>query len=264
MARLVVDHAAQLVRRDIGQIEEMADAGRSSPPPAWLRWRGAARWRAQARSIRATASAISASLTISGGSSRTTLSPARDRQQLLGAQRVDQFAGRHQARRPISRPSPRTSAITAGWRSLISASRCLNSSACLRHVIEEARRQRRRRAPHCRPPSPADCRRRSSRGCRPSCPWPASAVASTAPIGKPPPSALASAMMSGVDAELLIGEQFAGAADAGLHLVEHQQQAVLVAQLAQRRRNAGGTTRTPPSPCTGSIRMAAVSGRSRA
>ena len=44
-------------------------------------------------------------------------------------------------RRPISRPSPRTSAITAGWRSLISASRCLNSSADLLHVVEEARRQ---------------------------------------------------------------------------------------------------------------------------
>ena len=33
----------------------------------------------------------------------------------------------------------------------------------------------------------------------------------------------------GGDAAALIGEEFAGAADAGLHLVEHQQQAIFVA-----------------------------------
>ena len=43
---------------------------------------------------------------------------------------------------------------------------------CWRDVLEEARRRARRRAPHCRPPWRADCRRRSSRACRPSCPWP--------------------------------------------------------------------------------------------
>ena len=49
--------------------------------------------------------------------------------------------------------------------------------------------------------------------------------------------------MSGVDTGALIGEQPPGAPETGLHLVEDQQQAVLVAQLAQaaqegRRRNA--------------------------
>ena len=62
----------------------------------------------------------------------------------------------------------------------------------------------------------------------------ASAVARQAPIGKPPPSAFASDMTSGVTPRRLIGEQIAGAAHAGLHLVEHQQQAVVVAELAQR------------------------------
>ena len=56
-------------------------------------------------------------------------------------------------------------------------------------------------------------------------------------------------MMSGADAGVLVGEQFAGAADAGLHLVEDQQQAVLVAKLAQRRAGTpAAPTRTPPSP----------------
>ena len=64
--------------------------------------------------MRRTASAISSSLTISGGSSRTTLSPAAT---------VIIFSARSSstssplgttARSPTSSPSPRTSAITAG------------------------------------------------------------------------------------------------------------------------------------------------------
>ena len=65
-------------------------------------------------------------------------------------------------------------------------------------------------------------------------PLAASRVARQAPTGKPPPSALAKRHDVGRDAGALIGEQFAGAAHAALHLVEDQQQAVLVAQLAQR------------------------------
>ena len=44
----------------------------------------------------------------------------------------------------------------------------------------------------------------------------------------------------GRDAEVLVGEPLAGAAAAGLHLVEDQQQLVLVGQLAQAGEEAGG------------------------
>ena len=49
-------------------------------------------------------SAISASPMISGGSSRTTLSPADDRDHLLGAQRVDQLGRRHDGTQADQQP----------------------------------------------------------------------------------------------------------------------------------------------------------------
>ena len=57
--------------------------------------------------------------------------------------------------------------------------------------------------------------------------------ASIAPMGSPPPSALASVMMSGFHAVMLMGKELAGASDPDLHLVEHQQQLVAIAQFAQ-------------------------------
>ena len=84
------------------------------PLPAWRDACSARSIAAQARSSRAIASAISASLTISGGTQPRHIVAGADREQLLGAQRIDQLAVRHHARSPISRPSPRTSAITDG------------------------------------------------------------------------------------------------------------------------------------------------------
>ena len=59
-------------------------------------------------------------------------------------------------------------------------------------------------------------------------PLASSSVATMQPMGTPPASPLASDMTSGVDALLLVAEEGAGAADAGLHLVEDEHGAGLV------------------------------------
>ena len=63
----------------------------------------------------------------------------------------------------------------------------------------------------------------------------------SAPIGRPPPRPLASVIASGHDAELLVGPQRAGAAHAGLHLVEDQRGADRVARLPDGGQQLGAT-----------------------
>ena len=88
----------------------------------------------------------------------------------------------------------------------------------------------------------------------------ASPKARQALTGRPPPRPLASVRTSGLDAGGLVGEPGAGAADAGLHLVERR-----AARRASRVTCAGRlqvavrrAARTPPSPSTGSRTTAAV------
>ena len=168
------------------------------PLPACARSCRARSMAVQARSIRAMASATSASLTISGGTRRTTLSPAPT---------VSSFSARNASTGRRSGPShlqPDQQSFAAHLgdhrrmpvldlgEPLLEQER----DACARARGSPASAPR--RAPRCPPPSRADCRRRSSRACRASCPWPPRRWPSTAPIGKPPPSPLASAMTSGV------------------------------------------------------------------
>ena len=63
-------------------------------------------------------------------------------------------------------------------------------------------------------------------------PFAASAVAKNAPTGKPPPKPLAIAMTSGVISRPFVREKLARTAHAGLNFVKHEQQAMLVAKLA--------------------------------
>src|SRR6185437_150496 len=107
-----LDNAAQIRGRHVDQVEEMADAHRTFSPAGALAWPPLSR--AQARSSRATPSASSCSLTMSGGSSRTTLSPAATVSIFSARKASTSSPAGTSARRPISKPSPRTSAISDG------------------------------------------------------------------------------------------------------------------------------------------------------
>src|SRR5450755_2102896 len=198
----VVDQGGQHWLRNVDQIEEVPHAVSGHDAASCLAALSACRgWafsnRTQARSMRANASAISFSPIISGGSSRTTLSPAATVIifSLRNSSTISDDGGT--MRRPISRPSPRTSAITVAWRSFSSASRCLSESEFLRTPS---------RKPFAVITSSAALPAAIASGLPPKVePWvpvvmplDASAVAKQAPIGNPPPSAFASAMMSGV------------------------------------------------------------------
>ena len=81
------------------------------------------------------------------------------------------------------------------------------------------------------------------------------------PAGKPPPMPLAVATMSGVTPAHSWANSLPVRPMPRLHLVEEQQQAELVARpRAGPCRYSTEAARMPPSPCTGSTRMAAVSG----
>ena len=160
--------------------------------------------------------------------------------------------------RPSIRPSPRSSSNTRGCAAMRPAS-CWRHKAEPRDMLEEARRQHdvehgvadrhgERIAAEGRAVR-ADRHALGRVGCR-----------ETRAEREAAADALGDGHDVGRDAAVLVGEELAGATDAGLHLVEDQQQAVLVADRAQPAQEGGRTTRTPPSPWIGSIMIAAVCG----
>ena len=167
-----LDHPAQLGLGDVGQIEEMADAVRAHPAAPCLRGRCVRRGkpRAGALDARAPPRRSPPRSTISGGSSRTTLSPAATVIIFSARSSSTSSAVRH------DRAQAEQQALAAhfgdhGRKAVLDRGELLlEQERHAPHAVEEARRQHARRAPHCRPPWRADCRRRSSRGCRRSCP----------------------------------------------------------------------------------------------
>src|SRR5262245_5372234 len=190
-----IDQMAKDRLRDVDQIQKMPDAVRGHDATLAARACVSASF-AQARSMHPTACVISFSPIMRGGSSRTTLSPAAT---------VIIFSARNWStiseacgimRRPISRPSPRTSAMIDEWRSLSSASRCLSSKAFLRMRSRKPGAITTSRT--ALPTAMASGLPPKVEPCVPTViPFEASAVARQAPIGKPPPRAFASAMTSG-------------------------------------------------------------------
>ena len=122
-------------------------------------------------------------------------------QQALAAQLGDEIAGRHdRSGCRAACPEPRNSANSFGMMPRPASSSLPRSSSAL--SVRPARRSpapASRRAPRCRPRPPSGCRQRSSRACPATMPTAAFSVARQAPIGKPLPSAFATAMMSGGD-----------------------------------------------------------------
>src|SRR5262249_7482696 len=116
------EYAAQILCRHFGEIEKMADALAAQWIPTHFagspRWARLSSVRVAARSGRAMASAISGSPTMSGGSNRTTFSPAATVNRPSARAASTRSPGGTSARKPIRKPSPRTSAMTAGCRSL--------------------------------------------------------------------------------------------------------------------------------------------------
>src|ERR1700730_10594565 len=197
----VLDNGTKVARRNIDQIEKMTrprahEFTSTASLPASCFSRCARSIRSAARSIRLIASAISGSSMISGGSIRTTLSPAATARRFSARIASTNSPFGHAATRPSSRPSPRTSVMTAGWRSLISASRWRNRIA-LRRTLS--------RNPGARTTSSTALPKAIANGLAPTVePWvpaviplPASAVARQAPSGNPPPIDLAMPMTSG-------------------------------------------------------------------
>src|ERR1043166_4264350 len=187
----------------------------------------------------------SASSTTSGGASRSALFPAPSSSRPLRNARSTSACGTSGAgsrvprsftnSMPIMRPRPRTSPIEpyfscsrlapASNRSPSRGTRGRSSCSTTSSVASAA-------AQHTGlPPKVLPC--------APGCHFMIDSLAMFAPIGMPLPPALGAEQDVGLDPLVLRRPHLAGASHAALHLVAHQQDAVAVAQLAQRLHIAG-------------------------
>ena len=213
---------------------------------------------ARAAPSRSTARSASAAVRVSGGASRSDV-----------ARRWRSRAARGRA--PPSSPPPAADALHDDAEQHAPAADAGDPAAGLEpleagdepaptpRASARGRRPAAPSAPRARRRSRAGCRRRCCRGCRArgACRPPRWRAARRS--GKPPPSAFAHDMRSGVDALPLVRPHLPGPAHAGLDLVEAEQHALPPRQLARRLRGS------PParasrrdSPWIGSTMNAAV------
>ena len=176
-------------------------------------------------------SAISTSPMMSGGARRMrrVVRGVDDESVRASAAATTSATSGRPGRRRAAGPRPRTSVDQRSRSAAIPARSCSPRAAALptgrpldlaEHGVRGAR-------------SRAGCRRR---WCRAGPGWNRSAAApkvTRAPIGKPPPMPLATRDRVGHDAGVLEGEPLAGAARAGLDLVDDEQRAVPRGELAR-------------------------------
>ena len=212
-----------------GQVVVAQEVPRQAPPgrrPALARIAGqaASERRRRRRSV-----------STSGGASRIVrrAGGVEDEAARRGRRRRRPARPRRRGRGRSAGPRPRTS-VTAG---LVGQRRRARRSPSVRRRGRAGRRPRWCRARRARRRRRPGCRRRWCRGCRARAASPASPRAMVAPIGMPPPRPLARVTTSGVTPSAngsWWANQAPGAADAGLHLVEPEQRAVLRGDLARR------------------------------
>ena len=186
----------------------------------------------------------SASLMTSGGSRRTTLSAVT----LIS--RPASSAALHQLAAGRGRARCRSSGPCRGSPSRRRRRRARARRPVADHVADRRPRSRAGRLPSMmsqrlerRRASRAGCRRRWSRGC-PGLNTPSRAAADDAGADRHARAeALGERHHVGLDAGVLVREPLAGAADAALHLVEHEQPAACVADLAQAAQVVAGARR---------------------
>ena len=227
-----LEHAAKLGAGEVLEVEEIAFAVDHSAAPRRASARISSSSASQVRSSRATASPISASPTISGGKQPHDVVAGRDGEELLAARRVDEVGVRHM------RAQPEHQALAAQLgdhrRMAVHQRReaLLQKQAHLPDVIEEARRE------HDVEDGVAD--RHGERVAAEGRAMDARGHAlgglggrEARPHRETAADALGDRHDVGLDAAPLMREQPAGAPDAGLHLVEDEEHAMFVAELAQ-------------------------------